>query len=54
MIATAEGVETPQQLKHVRALGCTEIQGYLIGRPKAAAEIASFLAPALERETGAA
>lgn len=30
---TAEGVETPSQLKLVRQLGCDHIQGYLIGRP---------------------
>ncbi|WP_298018079.1 EAL domain-containing protein [uncultured Castellaniella sp.] len=29
----AEGVETPQQLDHLRSLGCDLIQGYLVGRP---------------------
>lgn len=29
----AEGVETQPQLDHVREEGCTEIQGYLFGRP---------------------
>ncbi|MGB6006779.1 GGDEF/EAL domain-containing response regulator [Castellaniella sp.] len=29
----AEGVETPQQLDHLRRLGCDLIQGYLVGRP---------------------
>src|SRR6266571_7367436 len=29
----AEGVETEAQLAHVRALGCTLVQGYLMGRP---------------------
>ncbi|MGU3539294.1 bifunctional diguanylate cyclase/phosphodiesterase [Methylobacterium sp. A54F] len=35
---TAEGVETPAQLDHVRALGCTEAQGFLLGVPRPAAE----------------
>ncbi|PPQ28311.1 putative bifunctional diguanylate cyclase/phosphodiesterase [Rhodopila globiformis] len=30
---TAEGVETAQQLAMVKALGCTFVQGYLLGRP---------------------
>jgi EAL domain-containing protein (putative c-di-GMP-specific phosphodiesterase class I) len=30
---TAEGVETDEQLAAVRANGCTEAQGYLLGRP---------------------
>ena len=33
MITTAEGVETEQQLEQIRALGCTEMQGYLFSRP---------------------
>ena len=31
--AVAEGVETPAQLEHLRALGCDSAQGYLFGRP---------------------
>ena len=31
---TAEGVETAAQLDFVRACGCSEAQGYLLGRPK--------------------
>jgi EAL domain-containing protein (putative c-di-GMP-specific phosphodiesterase class I) len=30
---TAEGVETAQQLAMLKALGCTFVQGYLLGRP---------------------
>jgi len=33
MVTTAEGVETPTQLERIRALGCTEMQGYLFSRP---------------------
>ena len=31
--ATAEGVETEEQLAVLRAEACSELQGYLIGRP---------------------
>lgn len=33
MVTTAEGVETAEQLEHVRLLGCGEVQGYYISRP---------------------
>jgi diguanylate cyclase (GGDEF)-like protein len=36
---TAEGIETSDQLDLVRRAGCTEVQGYLIGRPRPAAEL---------------
>ena len=36
---TAEGVETAQQLELLRALGCTEAQGYYFSKPKPAAQI---------------
>jgi diguanylate cyclase (GGDEF)-like protein len=34
----AEGVETPEQLDHLRRLGCDLVQGYLIGRPVPASQ----------------
>ncbi len=34
----AEGVETPWQLAFLKSIGCDEIQGYLISRPKIAAD----------------
>jgi diguanylate cyclase (GGDEF)-like protein len=34
MTTTAEGVETDEQLRLVRDLGCTDVQGYLLGRPQ--------------------
>ena len=33
MTTTAEGVETEQQAKVLRAMGCSEMQGYLFSRP---------------------
>jgi diguanylate cyclase (GGDEF)-like protein/PAS domain S-box-containing protein len=42
---TAEGVETEEQLRIVRAEGCTEMQGYLFCPPRPAAEIAALLMP---------
>ena len=33
LIATAEGVETVEQLRIVRELGCDVVQGYLISQP---------------------
>jgi diguanylate cyclase (GGDEF)-like protein len=39
----AEGVETEEQLNLLRQLKCDEMQGFLLSRPVASAEIASFL-----------
>jgi EAL domain-containing protein (putative c-di-GMP-specific phosphodiesterase class I) len=44
MTTVAEGVETQEQLDRVRAGGCSEVQGYLTGRPLPAAEAASLMA----------
>ncbi len=49
MRVTAEGVETVQQLRAVRTLGCTEIQGYLLSPPRPAAEALQLL-PSPEKE----
>ena len=40
MSTTAEGVETAEQLSKIRALGVTEMQGYLFSRPQRADDIA--------------
>jgi predicted signal transduction protein with EAL and GGDEF domain len=43
MATVAEGVETEDQLRQIRAAGCTEVQGFLFGRPKPARELAHTL-----------
>ena len=43
MTTTAEGVETAEQRQRLRALGCSEMQGYLFSAPKPAAEIRQLL-----------
>jgi predicted signal transduction protein with EAL and GGDEF domain len=39
MTTVAEGVETEAQREMLRSLGCTEMQGYLFSRPKAASDV---------------
>ena len=43
METTAEGIETVDQLMRVRQEGCTEVQGFLIGKPKPASDIAGLI-----------
>ena len=43
MITTAEGVETQEQLKILRAEGCTQVQGYLFSPPRPAAEVMDLI-----------
>ncbi|MCJ2033421.1 PAS domain S-box protein [Methylobacterium sp. J-068] len=50
MSVTAEGVETIEQLTMLVEDGCPQVQGYLLGRPMPAAEIAALV----ERERAAA
>jgi len=40
---TAEGVETMEQLKWLKSIGCNEVQGYLFSRPIPACEIPALL-----------
>ena len=51
---TAEGVETEEQLKIVRAEGCTEMQGYFFSHPRSAADIQRVFFQQPERSAGAA
>ena len=50
IITTAEGVETEQQREVLRALGCTQMQGYLFSSAKPAAEIEQLLLSRRNRE----
>ncbi len=43
MSTTAEGVETAEQLAHLKREGCVEAQGYLISRPRPASAVAEML-----------
>jgi diguanylate cyclase (GGDEF)-like protein len=54
MTTTAEGVETQQQQELLRALGCSEMQGYLFSPPKPAAEIKRLFFSHSEQSTAAA
>jgi diguanylate cyclase (GGDEF)-like protein len=53
MTATAEGVETTEQLDRIASEGCTEMQGFLFSRPLPAAEIErQFLSGARKKANG--
>ena len=54
MATTAEGVETKEQLDHLRAEGCTEIQGYYVCRPSPPKEIAQLFFPHASQAASAA
>ncbi len=44
LTVTAEGIEEPEQLAAVIALGCDRGQGYLFARPQSAADAGAALA----------
>jgi diguanylate cyclase (GGDEF)-like protein len=48
---TAEGVETQEQADYLRGIGCTDLQGYLLGRPVTGPEMELLVA--LEHGRGA-
>lgn len=43
LLITAEGVETIEQLERLKALGCTQAQGYLISRPLPSDGVRAFI-----------
>ena len=43
MTTTAEGVETEEQLRRLRAEGCTEVQGYLFSPPVPVKKLAGVM-----------
>ena len=45
MTTTAEGVETAEQREMLRALGCTEMQGYLFSAAKPGPEVRRLFGP---------
>jgi diguanylate cyclase (GGDEF)-like protein len=50
---TAEGVETAEQLRHVRSEGCTEVQGYLFSAPQPAEALREYFARGKSRTEAA-
>jgi EAL domain-containing protein (putative c-di-GMP-specific phosphodiesterase class I) len=50
----AEGVESDSQLRQLRSLGCTQVQGYLLCHPQPAEEIGEFLEARLCSDVGEA
>jgi diguanylate cyclase (GGDEF)-like protein len=51
MVTTAEGVETEEQLRIVKELGCTEMQGYVFSQACTAADIEAMLDARKNRST---
>jgi diguanylate cyclase (GGDEF)-like protein len=51
MRIVVEGVETKEQLDLVRREGCSEVQGYLMGRPMTPEALAALIAPEASRGT---
>ena len=50
MTTTAEGVETAAQLEQIQKEGCSEVQGYYVGRPMCAVSATRLLTEALPRD----
>ncbi len=47
---TAEGVETRQQLQQVKALGCSEMQGFVFSPPRRIEEVTQMLRARVEKD----
>lgn len=54
MTVTAEGVETVDQMTILRRMGCDQLQGYLLSRPIAVADLDGLLSPTERPHTIAA
>ncbi|HYT38325.1 MAG TPA: EAL domain-containing protein, partial [Acidimicrobiia bacterium] len=55
LVVVAEGVETGDQVTHLRRLGCDLAQGYFFARPQPAVDLERLLdAGALTARTGPA
>jgi EAL domain-containing protein (putative c-di-GMP-specific phosphodiesterase class I) len=52
MLTIAEGIEHPEQILRLRALGCELGQGYLLSRPVPPEEIAELLGIPLFAQAG--
>jgi EAL domain-containing protein (putative c-di-GMP-specific phosphodiesterase class I) len=52
MTATAEGVETREQLDQITSEGCTEMQGFLFSQPIPAHEIERLFLSGYEEQNG--
>ena len=50
MATTAEGVETKQQLQQVKALGCSEMQGFLFSPPRRIDEVTQMFRARLDKD----
>jgi EAL domain-containing protein (putative c-di-GMP-specific phosphodiesterase class I) len=50
MTTTAEGIETIAQLRAIRVAGCTEAQGYLLGRPASILHAVDALGQSMPRD----
>jgi diguanylate cyclase (GGDEF)-like protein/PAS domain S-box-containing protein len=48
IMTTAEGVETEEQMARIQAEGCNTVQGFWIGRPAPAAEVARYFHQGVE------
>ena len=43
MTTTGEGVEAQEELDYLKGLGCTEAQGYFLGRPSPASDVLAWM-----------